>query len=208
MTHSEIDRQAEMASIAKLLGIYFYYSPKNPLFKQCQADLLIAAELILCEAPQEQKTLAIEPQFARALTDSELPYQFSLLFEGQGAMPAPPWGSVYLDKEALLFGESTVDYRQFLNQNGIGFSQHINEPPDQVGLMFMALATLLESKNDHLQSALNAFLNAHFLTWWPLYLNRICDSQISEFYRLLAIVADLFLNQLICEPFYESTNRN
>ncbi|WP_368658211.1 molecular chaperone TorD family protein [Budvicia aquatica] len=43
-----------------------------------------------------------------------LVYDYSILFEGQGVMPAPPWSSVYLERENLLMGESTLAYRDFL----------------------------------------------------------------------------------------------
>ncbi len=36
------------------------------------------------------------------------------------ALPAPPWGSVWLDKENVLFGDSTLALREWMRANGIG----------------------------------------------------------------------------------------
>ncbi len=38
------------------------------------------------------------------------------LFIGPWALPSPPWGSVWLDKESVLFGDSTLALRQWMRE--------------------------------------------------------------------------------------------
>jgi TorA maturation chaperone TorD len=51
--------------------------------------------------------------------DNELTWQFSVLFEGQGEMPVPPWGSVWLERDNLLMGDTTAEYQAFLQSQGM-----------------------------------------------------------------------------------------
>ncbi len=37
------------------------------------------------------------------------------------ALPSPPWGSVWLDRESVLFGDSTLALRQWMRESGIRF---------------------------------------------------------------------------------------
>jgi TorA maturation chaperone TorD len=45
-----------------------------------------------------------------------LPEAWQRLFIGPWALPAPPWGSVWLDKESVLFGESTLALREWMRE--------------------------------------------------------------------------------------------
>ncbi len=43
-----------------------------------------------------------------------LPEQFQAQFIGPNALPAPPWSTVYLDEEAVIFGKPLIDLRKFM----------------------------------------------------------------------------------------------
>lgn len=180
------------AIVAKLLGAFFYYPPDSQMVKP-----LIAALLHLDQFPEWQNPSLINKQCG-ILTDEinnnpELDYQYSVLFEGQGTMPIPPWGSVYLDKEHLLMGESQERYRQFLKQHGIKLNTGMNEPEDQFGLMLLALAMLLDkNKTD----AAKQLITDHLLTWSSIYLDRLKQNNISRFYQALAVIAEQYLQML------------
>lgn len=128
------------------------------------------------------------------IQNPDLDYQFSLLFEGQGAMPVPPWGSVYLDQEKLLMGESQKRYRQFLHHNGLTLNSGINEPEDQFGLMLMAFAILVEKKQ---LIAAKQLITEHLLIWCPTYLDRLKQNEISLFYQALAVITEQYLQMVL-----------
>ena len=68
---------------------------------------------------------------------------YQALFIGPNALPAPPWGSVYLDKEAVIFGSSLLELRNFMRQHGISLQLAQKEPEDHFGLMMMMALLVL-----------------------------------------------------------------
>ncbi|RKS87582.1 TorA maturation chaperone TorD [Orbus hercynius] len=179
---------------ARLLGAFFYYTPDSAV----TTDLKPALEQI--DSLFAWSNLATIDLLCKRLKDNvndpELGYQYSVLFEGQGFMPAPPWGSVYLDKENLLMGESTLRYRQFLHQHHIAIQTGMNEPEDQFGLMLMALALLIEGEQI---AAAKTLISDHIMTWAPRYLELLSQTDISPFYQALAIIANEYLSHLVTE---------
>ncbi|SCC31633.1 chaperone TorD involved in molybdoenzyme TorA maturation [Gilliamella bombicola] len=174
--------------LAKLFGAFFYYPPDHQTVKPL-IDILFQLEHIV----DWQNAVLIGEQcqiIATQINNPELNYQFSLLFKGQGAMSAPPWGSVYLDQEQLLMGESQERYRQFLQQQGLTLNTGINEPEDQFGLMLMAYAILQEKNNP---KAAKQLMDEHLLIWSSAYLKKLKQNEISPFYRALAVIVEQYL---------------
>lgn len=156
----------------KLLGSLFYQATSK--------EQLIT----IVEALVESKVLSEEClQALRSEDEDTLSAEFSRLFEGVGDMPAPPWGSVYLDKDRVVFGASTVEYRQFLELNQIELDTGLREPEDQFGLMLFAHAYLLE--NNNIDSA-RELLGSHLLTWSPVYLEKLNTASELSFYKKLS----------------------
>lgn len=156
----------------KLLGSLFYQATSK--------EQLIT----IVEALVESKVLSEEClQALRSEDKDALSAEFSRLFEGVGDMPAPPWGSVYLDKDRVVFGASTVEYRQFLELNQIELDTGLREPEDQFGLMLFAHAYLLE--NNNINSA-RELLGFHLLTWSPVYLEKLNTASELSFYKKLS----------------------
>lgn len=55
-----------------------------------------------------------------ALSDA-LVWEYRRLFVGPAAKAAPPWGSVYTDRECVIFGRSTLALREWLRHVGVDF---------------------------------------------------------------------------------------
>ena len=181
-----------LVTLAKLLGAFFYYSPNSKIVKPLIDGLLHIDELA---SWTDDKLIYEQCQIlADQIQNPDLDFQFSLLFEGQGNMPVPPWGSVYLDQEKLLMGESQERYRQFLQQNGLTLNSGMNEPEDQFGLMLMAFALLAEKKQ---LSAAKQLIIDHLSIWSSIYLNRLKHNEISFFYQALAVIAEQYLQILL-----------
>ena len=178
-------------TLAKLLGAFFYYHPKNRQINSLIEGLLQVNQLANWpnQSLMDEQCQVLKDQ----INHPEIEYQFSLLFEGQGSMIAPPWGSVYLDQDKLLMGESQERYRAFLQHQGLTLNTCMNEPEDQFGLMLMAYAILLEK---HQFQAAKQLLTEHLLSWAPAYLNSLKQNQISLFYQALAIIAEQYLQML------------
>lgn len=179
-----------IAVLPRILGSLFYYSPNN---EQIQALLTQLDSLPELFNWQDKEAIAGLCRSIDLPDTKELVYQYSVLFEGQGEMCAPPWGAAYLDKDNLLMSDSTIDYRQFLAQNQLFFTSDINEPEDQFGLMLLALSQLLEQgKTD----AAVILLEQHLLPWGFRYLELLAGNNVSPVYSTLAQIATRFLQEL------------
>lgn len=182
----------ESALITKILGALIYFRPSE--FSDNGLDRILALQVESQESSALIKTFqSVLDQFNRADTDA-LNMAHDEFFSGIGDMPVPPWGSVYLDRECVLFGESTSEYKQFLVQQGFEFETHNNDPLDHVGLMLMTLGALLENQTtDTASPALEELLSYHLLPWATHYLRQVA-SMISEpaYAETIALTQTLF----------------
>ncbi len=134
----------------------------------------------------------------------ELEYQYSVLFEGQGEMPCPPWGSVYLDKDNMVFGESTTDYCVFLRLHGLEIESEVREPEDQFGLMLLVLGQLLETGHSDAGMML---ITEHLMPWGDRYLVLLSNNSVSEFYAILGQITQILFDVLQSEFEYSITSK-
>lgn len=167
----------------KLLGTLFYH-------KRSKTESVAMVSALVAESVLQPEAL----NAICAIDEVQLEHDFSVLFEGVGTMPVPPWGSVYLDKEQVLFGDSNVLYRLFLQQNGITLDSGQREPEDQFGLMLLASAYFLEQGNT--QAAFE-LVGEHLMPWGGVYLEQLANKAPNRFYQQLAKDTLVWLNCLI-----------
>ncbi len=122
---------------------------------------------------------------------------YARLFVGPNRLLAPPWESVYLSTEHLIFERQTLEVRQQYQRYGIE-TQHPNvEPDDHIGLELRFVAHLnglvlfaLEKDDSALQiealAALGRFLSEHLLQWSPEFLGQVKTSANTLYYRGVA----------------------
>ena len=118
---------------------------------------------------------------ADGITD-ELIWEYRRLFVGPGHLPVPPWGSVYTDRECVVFGETTLELRAWMRERGIARSSDEKTPEDHIGLMLALMSHLCRTQPEHLDE----YLCAHLLTWAPHYLEELASEATHPFYRGLA----------------------
>jgi TorA maturation chaperone TorD len=170
--NSIIDFQ-QISQAAKLLGTLFYKAEYG------KETLTLAVEALIDLG-------LIEPQALNAfnaLSQDEFDQEYLYLFEGSGHMPAPPWSSVYLDSETVLFGSSTLEYRLFLSELGLELDSNIREPEDQIGLMLLMLSYLSDLKDE---KRIRLLLTEHLFTWCFHYFELVIKHANTAFYRGLA----------------------
>lgn len=105
------------------------------------------------------------------------------LFVGPRKLAAPPWGSVYLDSEAVVFGDSCLAISRWMRAQGIELHEaESREPIDHIGRM-LALLSWLASNRPEL---VGEFLDQHLLPWAPTYLEKLNSAAEGSFYQALA----------------------
>ncbi|WCG84644.1 Tat proofreading chaperone DmsD [Pectobacterium sp. A5351] len=114
---------------------------------------------------------------------------YKRLFVGPELLAAPPWGSVYLDQENVLFGWSTIELRNWMHENNIENLLLCSEPEDHFGLMLMLVSWVAENN----PNKLNELLNEHLLPWGSRYLEKLFACSDFPFYEGIAILTKLTL---------------
>lgn len=114
--------------------------------------------------------------------DDELTWEYRRLFVGPAAKPAPPWGSVYTDRECVVFGASTLELRAWMRAHGVARTTDEKTPEDHIGLMLALMAWLAQNQPADLED----FLRLHLLTWAGHFLGELADAAEHPFYEGLA----------------------
>lgn len=122
--------------------------------------------------------------------EEELRADYQKLFVGPGHVPAPPWASVYLTREKLLFGEPETIARQFYHS--IGLSVSTAEPADHISLELAFMARLYAFARSGNRMAAGAgniqkrFLDTHLLRWTLDWHSDVMHHAGTAFWRRVA----------------------
>ena len=173
---------------ARVLGALFYYPPESEPSAPLIAALRNREWLEQWPLPEEA-LIPLADAFAQPC-DEPLNEAWQRLFIGPWALPAPPWGSVWLDKECVLFGDSTLALRQWLRGNNIGFETQQNEPEDHIGTLLLLAAWLTEQGKTQ---ACDELLAWHLLPWSGRFLTVLEEQAQHPFWQALARLAQLTL---------------
>ncbi|AJJ69920.1 Tat proofreading chaperone DmsD [Yersinia pseudotuberculosis] len=152
------------------------------------ADELMPIATLLAAAQSDQYQSIAHQSTAAPLAET-LEEAWQRLFIGPYALPAPPWGSVYLDKDMVLFGDSTLKLRNWMQQRHVEVTLKQQEPEDHFGLLMMMAAWLAE----HQPVDLPVLLADHLLPWSYRYLALLQSDAGHPFYQGLAQLTTLTL---------------
>lgn len=145
------------------------------------AEAADAWPFVGADAAREALSLMREG-LAAGIDDDDLVWEYRRQFVGPAARPAPPWGSVYTDRDGVIFGESTLALRAWMRERGIERTADERTPEDHIGLMLAMMAFLAQERPE----LLDEYLAEHFLTWAPHYLEALEEATTHPFYEGLA----------------------
>lgn len=118
-----------------------------------------------------------------------LKWEYRRLFVGPQSLPAPPWGSVYTDRDCVVFGESTLALRSWMRAHGVKRLSDEKTPEDHIGLVLAMAGWLAEAKPE----LVGEFLQLHVLPWSGHLLEQLEDAAQHPFYQGLAAIARMSL---------------
>lgn len=132
----------------------------------------------------------------------EMTREYTRLFiNGFPSVVAPPYGSVYLEKEGLVFGKTTSDVLRFYHEAGFTLKEDISDLPDHVAheLEFMGILTGQEAhtigtERVKLEEVQIDFLSRFILPWVPSFCEKIREQSRSIFYQTLASLTREFIH--------------
>lgn len=114
-----------------------------------------------------------------------------LLFSGPEAI-APPWESVWRERDKLLFGECTAQVASLYADWALAIIDGRRQPEDHLGLEISFLAWLLQNKLEHpgilaqsgqtLDEAIAGILNGHILEFAPQVLEKAAANATTAYY--------------------------
>ena len=123
---------------------------------------------------------------AKGVEDDDLVWEYRRLFIGPAPKPAPPWGSVYTDRECVVFGATTLELRAWMRAHGVQRASDARTPEDHIGLMLGLMAYLARTQ----PGDLDGFLRLHLLPWSSHLLSALEEAAEHPFYEGLALLAN------------------
>lgn len=178
------------AFLGETLGPLFLYEPVDGRARALMAELAsldvaeAAAAWPCVDAPVAAEALERIQRGLRDESADDVLWEYRRLFVGPARKAAPPWGSVYTDRECVIFGESTLALRQWMRERGIARPGDGSEPEDHIGLMLLLMAWI----DCHAPELLDEYLAEHLLTWAPHFLEEVEEATESGYLGGLAFL--------------------
>lgn len=133
---------------------------------------------------------------------------YSKLFVGPYELLAPPYGSVYLEPNKTVMGDSTMDVLKRFEAEGLTIQ--LREAPDHIAIelefMFFLISKELEELRasnfdsaEAFQKKQRGFLELHLGKWISRFADKVEEHAQTEFYKNLArSTRDFVLEDLRC----------
>ncbi|GAB4342600.1 MAG: molecular chaperone TorD family protein [Calditrichia bacterium] len=181
------------AELYRLLAATFYppdqfFDSRNEYFEQIQKS---AAEIYpqLASLGEDLKSIAIATEL------EPLQVEYARLFVGPFHVEAPPYGSVYLEENGRLMGESTIAVRKFYQKYGLELDEDFSELPDHIAAELEFVYYLLYNQTrEEEENRLNEAGN--FRTGVILFLEHFLAPFVQDFTEKIKQHSE--------EPFYTS----
>ena len=192
-----VQHEAIRSEIYKLLA-ECYYPPDKILFDQimplgkkfklvCLQDIKWNGENIL-------KADSIE----------DLTVEHARLFVGPYSLLAPPYGSVYMEPERRIMGNSTMDVIKRYQQSELAVAEDFKDAPDHIAaelefmhfLIYKEIEAINQGDAGRIYTYLlnqQSFLADHLGAWVPEFVGRVMENAKTTFYQNLARATEAFI---------------
>jgi TorA maturation chaperone TorD len=191
----------EFVSREKLRGDSFrllaacFYQPQRDIFQEGLLHNLAESLKKLCPGAADYAQEMIK--LLQVYSDEELLVDYSRLFIGPSELLAAPYGSVYLEEERRLMGDSTMAAIDFYKSRGLVIDTDFKEVPDHVAvelefmyyLVFKEIEAIEAGNMTAAAAAVESqeiFLNNFLRSWADKFAGKMAEGAETGFYRALA----------------------
>jgi len=197
-----IDVERQRGDCFRLLAVCFYPPERKVLLEEGVLENLCRLLGEVCpEAAFSSEGMA------RALSraaEEELAVAHAKLFVGPFALQAPPYGSVYLESQKRLMGDSTMEVLKMYQRAGLAFSGDFKDAPDHIAaeleFMYFLIAKEIQAlrQGDRIDAfgylkMQQEFHDKYLRPWMEPFVERIRTASEHEFYTLLAESLSTFI---------------
>ncbi|WP_461201855.1 TorD/DmsD family molecular chaperone [Anoxybacillus sp. TBDG-1] len=127
----------------------------------------------------------------------ELQVDHTKLFIGGSDTLAPPYSSVYLDRERRVMGVVTEKVIKTYEEAGLYLQDSFFEPPDHISVefefMYYLIFQYIKTLDPIYVNRQQDFFINHVFEWVPIFLDRISSRASTNFYKTLAMLTKQFL---------------
>ena len=191
---------AYKADVYRLLSAC-YYQPEDAFFEEAVYTQLATA-LKQC-APDLAPLAEQLDEAARRDGVETLLLDYSRLFLGPFEIPAKPYGSIYLEGEDVVMGDSTINAKSYYQAADFEIADDFREVPDHVAveLEFLYLLSFRQSHSAKDASEKDwgkleqQFLTEHLGRWAGPFTEKIGKHAGTDFYRLLGELTQAFITR-------------
>ena len=184
-------RHLAKADVYRLLSACFYEPEPAFLEEDIFGQLKTAMNTLGSEYVGD--TAAMETSFRDGGADALL-LDYTRLFLGPFKILATPYGSIYLDGENVVMGDSTMRALTLYREGGFEVAEDFREMPDHVALELEFLYLLSfrlgqEAEADEharLGELKHCFLKEHLGQWVGVFTAAMRDGAETDFYKQLA----------------------
>jgi len=180
------------ALVLNFLSRMFLHPPEETLIQSLLEEELLS-HWPLPFSPVTRKGLKILNDFIRSWTPGKreaVKNDYTRLFIGLEKTAAPPYASVYLSREHIIFDISTLEIRDFYRRYGLKSRLLHKEPDDHIGLELSFLGHLCQkassaddsSRFESIITDSHRFLDGHLKKWLPDFCSLVKKHSNTEFY--------------------------
>ena len=136
----------------------------------------------------------------------DLQLDFAKLFVGPYSLLAPPYGSVYIDRQHRIMGDSTIDAIKYYDEAGLEVASRFKEAPDHIvtELEFMYFLIHEELRAVEIGDTQcfydtldfqREFLTHHLNCWVESFAQKIKSNATTCFYVALGEALNIFVSE-------------
>jgi len=202
MPHYDLDKGTARENLCRFLAACYYQPGPEFAEEKVFDSMLDAATRLHPDLAAHARRLGAE---FSAEEPENLLLDYTRLFLGPAHIVAKPYGSVWLDGEKTLMGDSTMAVQELYHEGGFEIDEEFRELPDHIAAELEFLYLLIYRENEgHRNGSAEAlkwvalkkrFLDEHLGLWIGPFTAAVKAGARSSFYRELAGLTDRFVEQ-------------